>query len=102
MDFSLIADTSDPGPGLTAGFVLYPNPASDFVVVDIRNPGKKPESLELIDAVGRLLQSQETPSGLTAKCTLDISDYQSGMYYIRIRNDETSGTRPLLIKKMKL
>jgi endoglucanase len=102
MDITLITDTTGGGPALTAGFVLYPNPANDFVVVDIRNPGKKTEFLDLIDAAGRIIHSQQTPSGRTARCTLNISDYQSGMYYIRVRNNEISGTLPLLIKNLKL
>jgi len=83
-----------------AGFKLYPNPAENFVTVEISNPNGISQKLELIDMLGRTLYTKETESTKTAKYTLDTTGYLPGVYLIRLGDDQNFGTKPFLIKNM--
>jgi len=101
IEFILVPGLNDSTLVRNAGFKLYPNPASEFLTVEITNPKGKSQQLELIDMLGRTLHKQETPSTITAKCTVDTTRYLPGIYLIRISDDQTIGTQPFLIKNMK-
>lgn len=101
IEFIKVPGTTDSTAVDKAGFKLYPNPAEEFVVVEISNPNGKPQQLELMDILGRILYKQDTPSTITAKCTVDTSGYLPGIYLIRVSDEQTLGTQTLLIKNMK-
>ncbi|MCX6227314.1 MAG: T9SS type A sorting domain-containing protein, partial [Bacteroidia bacterium] len=83
------------------GFKLFPNPAENFVIVEISNPKGKSLKLELMDILGRILFTQDAPSTITAKCTINTSGYLPGIYLIRVGDEQTLGTQPFLIKNLK-
>ncbi|MFA5815311.1 MAG: carbohydrate-binding protein [Bacteroidales bacterium] len=101
IEFIKVPGTNDSTVVTKAGFRLYPNPAADFVIVEISNPNGKSRRLELMDMLGRILYKQDTPSTITAKCTVSTSGYLPGIYLIRVGDEQTLGTLPLLIKNMK-
>lgn len=57
---------------------VYPNPASDFVIVD--NANDNADRIELYDLQGRLISRSIL---VTASTTIDISGMESGMYIYR-------------------
>ncbi len=85
-----------------AGFILYPNPAAGNVTVEITNPGGKPQQLVLMDLLGRVLYQQDTPSRVTAKCTVNTTGYLPGIYLISVSDEKTLETKLLLIKNLNL
>ena len=101
IEFIKVPGTTDSTAVDKAGFKLYHNPAEEFVVVEISNPNGKPQQLELMDILGRILYKQDTPSTSTAKCTVDTSGYLPVIYLIRVSDEQTLGTQTLLIKNMK-
>ena len=102
IDFIKVPGTTDSTHVDKAGFKIYPNPAADFVIVEISNPDRKAMQLELMDLLGRILYREETPTTIHGKCTLDTSGYLPGIYLIRVGDGQSLGTRSFLIKNKKL
>jgi hypothetical protein len=100
IEFIKVPDTNDSTIVDKAGFKIYPNPAVSFITVEISNPKKIVQKLELMDMLGRILYSQDTPSTITSKCTLDTTGYLPGMYLIRVGDEQSLGTQPFMIRKI--
>ncbi len=64
--------------------IIYPNPASTFVQVECRT--LKVESYEIIDITGKTLQSNKN-YGIFQKTKFDLSNYPSGVYYLKIQTE---------------
>jgi hypothetical protein len=64
---------------------VFPNPANR--TLNIRMPDKQEEPCQLIitDALGRILLRKEI-NRLSENTEVDVHDWQSGIYFIRIRN----------------
>jgi hypothetical protein len=100
IEFVQIPGSADTTAYTKAGFRLYPNPAENFIIVEISNPNGNVQQLKLVDMLGRILYEQDTPSTVTAKCTVDTSPYLPGMYMIRVEDNQTIETQPFLIRKI--
>jgi aryl-phospho-beta-D-glucosidase BglC (GH1 family) len=98
--FEKIPGSNDSTHIYKTGFKLYPNPAEDFLIVEIINPERKTQKMELLNVLGQVLYQQDTPSTLTAKCTVNISGYLPGIYLIRIGNQQAIGTQSFLIRRI--
>jgi hypothetical protein len=61
---------------------IFPNPASDFLTIDIK--GKSISSVEILDATGRMIR-KENYSGFSS--AIPIHDLAPGMYFIRVLDD---------------
>jgi len=72
---------------------IYPNPANEFVY--IKNNGSRLISVELFDIYGKLIQSYKN----FQQDVLDVSQLSSGLYLIRLENEEGSATKKLIINK---
>lgn len=60
---------------------LWPNPAHDRVTVTL-GPGSAKHAAQLIDALGRVVRTQEVAPGV-AEVTLSLADLPSGAYTVR-------------------
>ena len=75
---------------------IYPNPAENKVTVEVK--GLNRESVIIMsDLQGRVLERTTLKAG-DEDCHFDLSDYASGVYYIRIVNDEAAVTHKLIVK----
>ncbi|MPM06088.1 hypothetical protein SDC9_52383 [bioreactor metagenome] len=74
--------------------IIYPNPASDKVIIEIENPGMN--NFSFMNSNGVILKSGST-SGLKSIC-IDIHGYNPGAYFINIRNQNGSQTKQLIIE----
>jgi hypothetical protein len=72
---------------------VYPNPATDFLKINIQEPFNG--ELSLYSATGLSILSQEIQTGFTV---LDLSDYTRGLYILNIRTEEDS--KPIVKKIM--
>ena len=102
LEFVKVPDTKDSTDVGQAGFILYPNPASENVTVEITNPGGKPQQLVLMDLLGRVLYQKETPSTPTAKLIVNTTSYLPGVYLICVSDQQSLETHLLMIKNMNL
>ena len=76
-------------------FDLYPNPASNIVTIKIRNNNQKSVSIEIINSLGHLIMQK---SDFKSNVSIDISNYPSGIYFVRIHSNEIISTKKLIIE----
>lgn len=93
---------SQPSTGLvstidTGGlFDLYPNPASDQVILQFHNLPQHVR-VELTDATGRIMvQRFENHGGLLS---VDTREIPAGLYFCKVSGDDFSETHKVLIRK---
>jgi hypothetical protein len=80
-------------------FALFPNPATDGVSIDVKKWMGKPVSIEITDNSGYLVLNQKLDAQHDRLQTLDISNLNSGSYFIRLTSPNV---RPLVKKLMVL
>ncbi len=74
-------------------FVVYPNPAEDYVQVRSSTPGL----LDVISSSGRVLQ-ENLPLTEESEITLNTSRWSPGLYLFRARYGERQEVRKILVK----
>lgn len=74
--------------------VLYPNPTNDLVNISL-DKGQL-SKIELFTTTGRLIFTMELNSAIY---TLNISDYQSGAYLVRVCNQNNDILNTRIVKK---
>jgi len=68
------------------GFSVYPNPASDFVMIDAG--GKSITLVELTDLTGRLVRSLQFPKGNNSSIRLNLEGLASGQYQLLLTQSD--------------
>jgi len=93
-----ITETSINGIGdqsVNEGLRIYPNPATDYIVVDLPAGISSQASITVIDVLGKVVSNQTIDSG----ASMDVSSLSNGAYLLRINYDGKSITRKIFIKK---
>jgi hypothetical protein len=67
--------------------LIYPNPTSDRVIVNVQNEFDKNSSIVLLDMKGNVLQTVPTINQINE---FDLSSYTKGSYILRIINNKKS------------
>lgn len=71
-------------------FSVYPNPVSNFINIQSKSQIKK---VEIYNSIGQLLKSERH------KINIDFSNYLSGVYFIKILDEEGNSEIKKLIKE---
>ena len=78
-------------------FELFPNPTKDYVNLLLELEESKTTTIAILDVMGRVLyQSVHEPTP-TLQIALDLSDYPSGVYFIRAQIDGQIAVRRLVV-----
>lgn len=77
------------------GASLFPNPTENEVTVRIENMQEGQYIIKLLDATGRLLSTQKMSDGLL---TLNLTDYEKGIYIIHISNGSNQSVHRIIKK----
>ena len=78
---------------------LYPNPATNFVTVDVYNKYNSDNmKLEILNSVGQIV-SKKSIFGQSEKVIFDVTNFSKGMYFVRISSDRINMTKKLLIQR---
>lgn len=77
------------------GVMLYPNPASNFVTVELEDPGMAISSIQIYSLEGKLISLVDGVSRSTIG--FDVGHFESGLYLLRIRSDDRTYHRTMLI-----
>jgi hypothetical protein len=81
---------------------VYPNPAGNQVNVDFLAETADEVSVSIVNAFGQLLEYREINNinklGLNT-LQLDMSGYDAGVYYIKLRNSEKSVSKKVILSK---
>ena len=75
---------------------VYPNPANDIVNIDGISGRIGNANLKIYDLNGRLLTNQ--PLDFNQQQQIDVSQYQSGVYLLKIENTSVNISKKLIIK----
>lgn len=78
------------------GFVIYPNPASSAVVLQLEDP-QDVERVSILDVNGKTITEMSGTKANT-KVTLDVSELSSGLYFVNVFTVEGSSTQKLIIE----
>lgn len=79
---------------------LFPNPAKDFVNINISaDYVGQSVHLQISDVHGRIIVSNKDYLLSDTQIDFDLSDLQTGLYFIQINNDEWMETEKLMIAR---
>jgi hypothetical protein len=79
-DISIVSEVED-APAISLNFSAYPNPAGDYLFLEIKGELKAPCLLYLYDINGKLLQNLT----VTIKQTrVDMSRYKPAVYFLKV------------------
>lgn len=76
--------------------ILFPNPASEYIIFDSENFPKKDMTLSFYSSIGVLLKTERV---IQNKKQYSISDLANGIYIVEIKTIDFSVKKLLLIKK---
>lgn len=80
---------------LAEGIAMAPNPASGFTEVRLPNVAQ-PFDVNVYDALGRLVQTLQWTGNATHR--LDVSEFSSGIYYVKISEGNQNVTKKLIVR----
>ncbi|MFD2720486.1 Ig-like domain-containing protein [Hymenobacter monticola] len=96
--FSPQAPLATASAALTAQVVVYPNPASKAVFVELPTAlGRKAVTAALLDAVGRTVVQRVLPAGL-ATHTLPLTGLATGVYSLRLQTEAGVVVKKLVVE----
>ncbi|MBL4642996.1 MAG: T9SS type A sorting domain-containing protein [Flavobacteriaceae bacterium] len=75
-------------------FALYPNPSTDFLVVQLPSGSLKAE-ISVFDVSGRLLKTSSITSSANK---IDVQDLSTGMYILKIQSEGKTGSKQFIKK----
>ena len=78
---------------------LYPNPATNFVTIEIfdkLNSGKL--TLEILNSIGQVVESKSIDNA-KEQVIMDVNNFSKGLYLVRVSSDNMYITKKLLIQK---
>jgi hypothetical protein len=67
------------------GFLIYPNPANEQVVITNSDPAVRSETVEILDALGQLVLSAQV-NALTS--VISVAGLPAGIYFVRITSNQ--------------
>ena len=79
-------------------FVFYPNPASDFVTISLKDSTNSLSTITVYDVMGKIILQKKTIGTITSD-TIDLSSVNPGIYFIEVQTENnTKVVKKLLVK----
>ena len=79
-------------------FVFFPNPASDFVTVSLKDSANSISTISVYDVLGKIIL-QKTAHDVVTTETVDLSSVNPGIYFIEVQTENNSKVvKKLLVK----
>ena len=79
----------------SSNITLYPNPASEYLNIDVNIYRNELIVCEIYDITGKMIYNQE----ITSKSTrINITDLSQGIYFVNLRNGESEKSHKILVK----
>lgn len=79
------------------GFVLYPNPTNGLVNIEYAGKGEDVK-LEILDAIGKTIWTEQVQFNDGTSQKIDLSDLESGIYYINMTGKDASSVMKVIRK----
>lgn len=80
----------------TIDFSIYPNPANNYFNISLDKYINEPITITIFDSFGKLILDEITSE---TKYQLDVSQYNSGIYFVRVNSKDVVTTKRLVISK---
>jgi hypothetical protein len=77
---------------------IYPNPANDVLFIQSHLGGQTNRKVELIDALGKIVQTQTLFQGSTM-CYFDLQTVYAGIYFVRVTDGDKIETSKVVVTK---
>jgi uncharacterized repeat protein (TIGR01451 family) len=79
-------------------FVFYPNPASDFVTISLKDTTNSISTVTVYDVLGKMILQKKAANSITTD-TLDLSYINPGIYFIEVKTENnTKVVKKLLVR----
>jgi hypothetical protein len=88
MNFGVVSEITEQSFG--SSFQCFPNPANESISIVLS--GNESAIIELFDGTGRLLLSEKS-AALSGKIEMNIADFSSGMYTIRVTESNRTSSQ---------
>jgi hypothetical protein len=75
---------------------IYPNPASDYLMVNFNNGIFKSAQIELLDISGKILYTAKMGAGMPATYTINLTSLEEGIYLIQISTPDYTVTNKVI------
>ncbi len=83
---------------LASAIAMYPNPASNNVDVVINTTIGNTYEIELFNSIGQTISKiNETRFNATARQKIDVSRFETGLYFVKIKIGDQSVTKKLMV-----
>lgn len=80
-------------------FKMYPNPATNFVMINLNNPENSKAEIEIFSMNGQLVSTNNYNFVSNSPLKLDVSNLSSGLYIVKIKEQHKNvKTKKLAIK----
>ena len=84
------------------GYSFYPNPTQDVVNYQYEATQKEELQIEILDVLGKRLSVKEVTSSIgTNTIPVDLSEFPTGTYVVRVYNNQQSGVHTAKVIKNK-
>ena len=93
-------DVIEPGAEVNYEFMIYPNPAKDILNIKLSGVFNV-SSMYIYDTTGKILlqdQVSNTQSTPTMTRQIDVSSFQSGIYFVKLIDNDREITRKLIVQ----
>ncbi len=81
-----------------ASISVYPNPAKDFVIIDLQNISENISQINLCDVQGRQIYSQDIIN-LVGTINLPLTNVSDGIYFMQIHSNKGVLIKKIIVKK---
>ncbi len=75
--------------------LIYPNPASDKVFIELVNPSKDAQ-VKVYNAIGQVVSSEKIADG-SQKITVDVNNFEPGVYYFELTSTEGAFNHKIVV-----
>jgi DNA-binding XRE family transcriptional regulator len=75
---------------------IYPNPAKEFVTIDISQYNGNIEKIDLFNVNGQITKSMKT---IQSNNILHVDELSDGFYYLRLQTSQGVLTKKIIVKK---
>lgn len=79
-------------------FIVYPNPADDNIVIDLKGLKTEVNTIEVYDVTGKLLYSANKTSIQQQHEIRVVIDFPAGVYYVQLNSVDGVATKKLIVK----
>ena len=80
-------------------FDVYPNPVSDFIYIENKEPNCEMQSLKILDITGKQVLSQNVTKEKITDYKLDIGKLENGIYLLQIETNEGIYLKKILVSR---